>query len=89
METPGGCYVVVSENHTKPEWKHLTEPTLVNATLAKRDKRHLQQTSYEAGVNTQHVFTTVRANVEFNEMATKAKNGEHVAEFNATPEMLA
>ena len=34
-ETPGGRYVIASENHTKPEWKKFTEPTLVNATLTK------------------------------------------------------
>ena len=72
-ETPGGRYVEVNENHTKPEWKKLTKPTLVNATLANQNKRHLQQTSYEAGINTKHPFTTQRVNAGFNEMATKAK----------------
>ena len=61
---------------------------MVSATLAKRNKRHLQQTSYEAGINTKHPFTTLCTNVGFNEMATKAKNGEQVAEFNALPEMI-
>ena len=62
---------------------------MVNATLAKQNKRHLQQMSYKAGIDTQHPFTTLCANVGFNEMATKPKSGEQVAEFNATPEMLA
>ena len=67
----------------------VTGPTLVNATLAKQNKHHLKQTSYDAGINTQHPFTTLRANAGFNEMATKAKNGEQVLEFNAPPDMIA
>ena len=51
-ETPGDRYVIVSDNHTKPEWKKLTAPTLLNATLAKRNEQHLQQTSYKGGIET-------------------------------------
>ena len=86
-ETPGGRYVVVSDNHTKPEWKKLTEPTLVNATLAKQ--HHLHQTSYDVGIDAKHSFTTLQRNSGFNVMVTKAKNREQVAECNAMPEILA
>ena len=87
-ETPGGRFVVGSENHTKSEWKKLTEPILVNAMLAKRNTHHLQQMSYKVGIDTKRPFTTLRENAGFNKMATKAKNKEQVVEFNATPKML-
>jgi hypothetical protein len=49
-ETAGGQYMVVSVNQCQPEWKKLTEPTVVNATLSQRNKCHLQQMLYECRI---------------------------------------
>lgn len=45
--------------------------------------------SYEDGINTKTPRTTLCKNKRFNKMAEKAKRGEQVEEFEATPEMLA
>ena len=76
-------------NQGQPEWKTLTKPTTVNVTLSRRNNRHLQQTSYEVGIDTKVSLTTLRENSGLNEMSAKARRGEQVEKFEATQDMLA
>jgi hypothetical protein len=49
VETMGGRYLCIEVSQGRPKWKKLIDPTIVNAALSQRNKRHLQQMLYEKG----------------------------------------